>query len=147
MSENEKPEDESERRRKVIEEKILGGVIEIIERARKEPVARSIALRLFFLLENIRQFGEVVKAMGKTTDPLTEKAPPFTKDQTNFLIRTYNSVINDLRSHLERKDSYLREFFPFEELDDPSINAVAKILFMMGTNILQLISYMLRWIE
>ena len=84
--------------------------------------------------------------MGKRVNPLTTIAPSFTVEQTNFLIRTYNSIIEDVHSHLRKKDSYIDSFSTLEELDKPTINEVAKTLFIMGTNILQLLSYMIRWI-
>lgn len=143
----EKPEDEAERRRKVAEEKIWGKMIESVERARKEPVARSIAFRLFSLLKSVRHFEKVVKMTWDHTDPLTSKVPPYTKNQTNFLIRTYNDVIRDLRLHLEKRDSYVREFSTFEELDDPTIDEIAGVIYKMGTIILQIISYLIRWME
>jgi hypothetical protein len=138
-------ESEAERRRKVAEEKMMGAFIEFVERIRKQPVACSIAFRLIFLYQSIYEFQQTVKAMGSSVDPTRTLAPPFTKEQTNFLIRTYNSIIKDLHSHLAKKDSYVTEFSAFEELDEPIINEVAKILFMMGTNISQILSYMVRW--
>ena len=42
MKETNGLEDEAERRRKVAEEKAMGGLIEAIEGMRKQPVARSI---------------------------------------------------------------------------------------------------------
>lgn len=79
-------------------------------------------------------------------DPLRIAAPPFTVEETSFLIRTYNNVIEDLHSHFGKKDSYVGKFSPFEELGEPTINDVAKTLFMMGTNISQIICYMIRWL-
>ena len=139
-------DNELERRRKVAEEKIWGLLIESIEKSRKKHIARSIALRLFFLYESVRKFQETVRTMGKRVNPLTTTAPSFTVEQTNFLIRTYNSIIEDIHSHLRKKDSYIDSFSTLEELDKPTINEVAKTLFIMGTNILQLLSYMIRWI-
>ena len=138
---------EAERRRKVAEEKLWGGIIEAIERMRKQPIARSIGLRLGILLLSIDQFEKTVKAMGTSVDPLKTKAPSFTIEQTNFLIRTYNSIIEDLHSHFGERDSYVASFSPYKELDEPTLNDVAQILFMMGMNILQILSYMVRWTE
>lgn len=140
-------ENEVERRRKVAEEKMMGAFIELVEKMRKKPVARSIAFRLLFLYQSIYDFEQTVKAMGSSVDPIRTLAPPFTREQTNFLIRTYNSIIKDFHSHLAKKDSYVTEFSPFEDLNEPTINEVAKTLFMMGTNISQILSYMLRWME
>jgi hypothetical protein len=138
-------ENEVKRRRKVVEEKMWGGLIEFVERKRKEPVARSITFRLYFLYQSISEFQKTVKAMGKDVDPVGTIAPPFTTEQTNFLIRTYNNVIKDLHLHFGKKDSYVRSFSAFSEIDEPTINDVAKILFTMGTNISQIICYMIRW--
>jgi hypothetical protein len=140
-------EDEVERRRKIAEEKMMGAFIELVEKIRKKPVARSIAFRLLFLSQAIYDFQQTVKAMGSSVDPITTPAPIFTKEQTNFLIKTYNSIIKDIHAHLAKKDSYVTEFSYFKELNKPTINEVAKTLFMMGTNILQILSYMLRWTE
>ena len=138
-------EDESERRRKVADEKMWGAIIETFERMRKGPVARSIMFRFYLLHQSVSEFQKTVKAMGQEADPLRTIALPFTKEQTNFLIRTYNNIIDDLHSHFGKKDSYVRRFSAFEELDEPTINDVAKILFMMAMNISQIIFYMARW--
>ncbi len=82
--------------------------------------------------------------MGKSSDP-TGIAPSFTAEQANFLITTYNSIIEDVHSNLSKKDPYVTKFSAFKVLHEPTINDVVKTLFMMGTNALQIISYMLRW--
>ena len=138
-------ENESERRRKVANEKMWGAVIETFERMRKAPVAQSIMFRFYLLHQSIDEFQKTVKAMGKEADPLRTIAPPFTKEQTNFLIRTYNNIIEDLHTHLGKKDSYVHKFSALKELDEPTINDVAKILFMMAMNVSQIIFYMTRW--
>jgi len=139
-------DNESERRRKVADEKMWGAIIETIERVRVQPKARSIAFRLLGLYQSIVEFQKTVVEIGKSID-YRSVAPSFTTEQTNFLIKTYNSVIEDLCSHFEKKDSYVSGFSTFKEIDEPSINDVAKTLFMMGTNISQIIFYMMRWMS
>lgn len=138
-------ENESERRRRVANEKMWGAIIETTERMRKAPVTQSIMFRFYLLYQSIDEFQKTVKAMGKEVDPLRTIAPPFTKEQTNFLIRTYNNIIEDLHSHFGKKDSYVREFSALEELKQPNMNDVAKILFMMAMNVSQIIFYLFRW--
>lgn len=138
-------ENESERRRRVANEKMWGAIIETTERMRKAPVAQSIMFRFYLLHQSVDEFQKTVKAMGKEVYPLGTIAPPFTKEQTNFLIRTYNSIVEDLHSHLGKKDSYVHKFSALKELDEPTINDVAKILFMMAMNVSQIIFYMFRW--
>lgn len=123
---------EAERRRKLAEEKAMGALIEALERMRKQPVARSIMLRLYFLYMTLHDFSQIVKAMGMNFDPIRTQAPSFTKEQTNLLIKTYNSIIEDLRTHLRAKDSYVNEFSTLNELDEPTINDVAKNILHNG---------------
>ena len=136
---------EAERRRKVANEKMWGAIIETFERLRKKPIAQSIMFRFYLLHQSVDEFQKTVKAMGKEADPLRTIAPSFTKEQTNFLIRTYNDIVEDLHSHFGKKDSHVRGFSKLKELDEPTINDVAKTLFMMAMNISQIIYYMLRW--
>lgn len=138
-------EKEVDRRRRVAEEKIWGATIELVERLRKKPTARSIALRIITIYQPILDFQKTVKMMGKSVNPLKTLVPSYTKDQTNFLIKTYNSLIEDLQHNVGKKDSYVKSFFIFEELDDPTINEVVKIFFMMATNLSQILCYMIRW--
>ena len=138
-------ESESERRRKVADEKMWGAIIETLEKMRKAPVAQSIMFRFYLLHQSIDEFQKTVKAMGKEVDPLRTIAPSFTKEQTNFLIGTYNNIIEDLHSHLGKKDAYVRKFSSLKKLEQPTINDVAKILFMMAMNVSQIIFYMFRW--
>jgi len=140
-------EKEIERRLRVAEEKIAGAIIELIERARMKPITRSIILRLFFLYKSVYGFQNTVKLMGKKGDPLETTAPIFTQEQANFLIDIYNDIIDDIHSHFKKKDSYVEKLPKFEKLDEPTINQVAKTLFMMGMYILQAMSYMIRWTE
>jgi len=112
-------EDESERRRKVANEKMWGAIIETTERMRKAPVTQSIMFRFYLLYQSIDEFQKTVKTMGREVDPLRTIAPSFTKEQTNFLIRTYNNILEDLHSHLEKKDSYVRKFSALQELKQP----------------------------
>jgi ribosomal protein S17E len=139
-------ENEAERRSKIAEEKLAGYMIELIERMRKRPIADSITFRLYYLYESIRQFQKVVKAMGKNVDPIKTIAPSFTKEQANFLIRTYNHIIKDIHLHFGKKDSYVRSFPTLSELETPTLDDVTKILFTMGTNLAQIMSYMIRWV-
>jgi hypothetical protein len=136
--------DEAERRRKVAEQKMWGATIEAIDRMRKQPLAHSIILRLWALYNSINELLNTAKVMGRSTDP-AGIAPSFTTEQTNFLITTYNSIIEDIHSNLSKKDPYVTKFSAFEILHEPTINDVVKTLFMMGTNTLQITSYMLRW--
>ena len=138
-------ENESERRRKVANEKMWGAIIETTERMRKAPVTQSIMFRFYLLYQSIDEFQKTVKAMGKEVDPLRTIAPPFTKEQTNFLIRTYNNIIEDLHSHFGKKDSHVRKFSALKELEQPTMNDVAKVLFMMAMNVSQIIFYLFRW--
>jgi len=136
---------EAERRRKVAEEKMWGAIIENIERMRKRPLAFSIISRLYLLYQNLNEFLKVVKAMGGEVDPLRTLAPSFTKEQTNLLIKIYNSIIEDLHSHFRKKDSYVEKFSTLEELDMPTINDIAKTLYLMAINTSQIMCYMIRW--
>jgi len=136
--------DEAERRRKVAEQKVWGAAIEAIDRMRKQPVAYSIILRLWSLYNSINDLLNTAKIIGKNTDPASI-APTFTTEQTNFLISTYNSIIEDIHSNLRKKDPYVTKFSAFKLLHEPTINDVVKTLFMMETNALQIMSYMLRW--
>ena len=58
-------EDEAERRRRVAESKIMGALIEDIERIRKQPLIHSLITRLTLLYRLIGDFFPTVKAMGK----------------------------------------------------------------------------------
>ena len=100
-------EGELKRRRKVAMEKIMGAIIESIERVRKHPLVHSIAFRLLSLYQSIYMFSLTVKKMGSIVDPLRVKTPSFTVEQVNLLIETYNSIIRDIHSHLAKKDSYV----------------------------------------
>jgi len=140
-------ESEADRRRGVAVEKLWGSIIEDLGRMRKRPVARSIMARLYSLHGQILEFRGTVKVMGTTVDPLKTTAPSFTTDQANLLVRTYNSIIADIRSHLGKRDSYVKGFGPINELREPLINDVARTLFTMATNVTQIMSYMLRWAD
>ncbi len=139
-------EDEAERRHRVAESKIMGALIEDIERIRKQSLIHSIITRLTLLYRLIGDFFPTVKAMGKKEGPLTP-APIYTLEQTNSLIRTYNSIIEDIYMNLKKKDSYVNELkkFELEEQEKYSINEAAKTLYIMSMNILQIMGYMLRW--
>ena len=139
------PGDESERRRRVAQEKIWGSIIENIERSRRKPIAHSILLRLYFLHQHLTDYSTRSRSVIGGIDPLKTQAPPFTVQQVNFLIRTYNDIINDIYKHFRKKDSYVNEFSPFEELDKPTINDVYKTLYMIESESLQIMSYMFRW--
>jgi len=141
------PKDEIERRRKVVAEKILGAIIEYMERYRMSPLARSIGFRLFFLHQSIDEFLQVVRAMGLKVDPTKTIAPPFTIEQTNVLIKTYNSIIQDIQSHFAKKNSYVKSFSLLKELDEATIDEVDKTLFVMGVHLSQILSYLIRWVE
>jgi len=136
--------DEAERRRKVAEQKVWGAAIEAIDRMRKQPVAYSIILRFWSLYNSVNDLLNTAKVIGKNIDPASI-APTFTTEQTNFLISTYNSIIEDIHSNLRKKDPYVTKFSAFKLLHEPTINDVVKTLFMMETNALQIMSYMLRW--
>jgi len=110
----------------------VGALIESIERDRMRPIARSLCFRLLRLYESTCDFQQAVRKMGMNVDPLTTSAPPFTAEQANFLIKTYNDIIEDLRSHFAKKDSYVAKFSPIKELDKPTVNDVSKNLFMLG---------------
>jgi len=140
-------ENEIKRRRKVAMVKALGALIESLERGRMTPLARSIAFRLVFLHQSVEDLLSVVKAMGLKVDPMKTKAPLFTVEQANILIETYNSVIRDIKSHFAKKDSYISSFSAIDKLEEPTINEVAKNLFIMGINILQILSYLVRWVD
>jgi len=141
-------DNESERRRRVAEEKAWGAIIESIERTRKNPVARSVALRIFYLYNSLYKFADVCKEMGKKSDPLKTIVPSFTEEQTNFLIKTYNHIIDDFHSNFKKKDSLVDKFSPFNKLEQsPTINDVSKILFMMAINLVQMLCYLIRWID
>lgn len=137
-------DDEAERRRRVADEKMWGAIIETLERSRKSPVARSIMFRAFNLHQLISEFQKTVKTMGIDVGHRTV-APEFTRDETNFLIRTYNTIIKDLHSNFGKKDSYIRTFTVATQLDVPTINGVAKSLFKMATTLSQIIWYLTRW--
>jgi len=152
LGENNNLEHEVERRRRVAEVKAWGAVIEAIERARKHPTIFSIMLRLLALDKGVREFQEIVKAMGaelvkKGDDPLKTPAPIFTTQQINVYIETYNDIIEDIHSHLRKKNHYVTKFTPLEKLNKPTLNDVVKTFFIMGMNILQIMGYMVRWME
>jgi hypothetical protein len=145
-------ENEVKKRRKVVEEKMWGALIELVERTRKKPMAHSIFYRFLFLSSSLSDLQLSVKEIivilqRKGADSLETQAPSFVIEQMNYLIKTYNSIIKDLHLHFKKKDSYITEFSPFEELNKPTIGDIAKNLFMMGTNVSQILSYMLRWME
>jgi hypothetical protein len=144
-----KPKREIERRKEVYEEKMMGMLIESVEKIRKEPIARSIALRLYNLRNPVylAQQATFLYVRGKNISPFKTSAPPFMATQLNFLIKTYNSVIEDLRSHLAKKDSYISDFSTIDLIDKPTVDVVTRTLSMMDTNILQILSYMTRWTE
>lgn len=58
--------------------------------------------------------------------------------------RAYNNILEDLHSHFGKRDSYVRTFSAFEELNEPTINDVAEIL-KLAMNISQIVFYMTRW--
>lgn len=83
--------------------------------------------------------------MGREIDPLITPAPFFIKEQTNLLIKIYNSIIEDIHSHFRKKDAYIKKFSTLKELDTPTINDIVKTLYLMGINPSQIMCYMIRW--
>lgn len=69
MKKNSSSESEAERRQEVAEEKVWGAIIEAVERMRKQPVARSMMFRLFFLYRSIGEFQKRLKRWGKAWIP------------------------------------------------------------------------------
>jgi len=146
---NEESVDEAERRRKVVDEKLMGALIESIERMRKQPVVRSIALRLYSLYDFVYrgQQGAWVYTQAVGPSSLKKQAPTFIATKLNFLIKTYNSIIKDLQSHLGKKDAYISEFSTVDIIDNPTIQLAIGTYSMIATNILQIISYLTRWTQ
>ena len=136
---------ESQRRKRVAEEKLWGALIESIERSRKNPIARSLVFRIFFLYGSLEKFNNLIKIMSINIDPLKTIVPSFTRDQANFLIKTYNDIICDIHSNFKRRDAYVDSFSNFEELKAPTFNDVAKRLYMIGMTLNQIMSYLIRW--
>jgi hypothetical protein len=116
---NNNSEDEAERRRKVAEEKVWGSLIEAIDMMRKQPVTYSIVMRLYLLYHSIFAF-----LMTSVNSPLKTDAPALIIKQTNFLIRTYNDVIEDFHKHFDKKDDHVTKSSLFKELDEPIVNDV-----------------------
>jgi len=141
-----KSKKEAERRFEVAEEKLAGSLIEYIERGRTSPIVFSIVSRIFTLDHAIREFSEGLKTATKNV-PMTTKVPKSTVDQTNFLINTHNSIIEDIHKNLKKKDSYINEFKKFDELIEPTLMDIFKTLYMVGMNCAQITSYLIRWTE
>jgi len=137
------------RRDLVAQEKLLGYIVESIERLRKKPIAKSIMLRLISLYGFVLDLHKVVKIMGTNPRivPTKTVAPSFTIEQANSLIKTYNGIIKDMKDHLRKKDAYIDSFQEMGMLKEATLNEVAKTLFIMGLNIMQIVTYMVRWIE
>jgi len=147
---------ETERRHKVAERKIWGAKIESVERKRKQPVARSIVLRLTSLYQFVENFQKKLKPTKPIVTKMSLKTgvtpskihvPSNTEEQINFLIRKYNEIVEDIQHQFKKKDSYVKKLETFKELEKPTADDVEKSLYMMGANIQQIIFYMARWIE
>jgi len=127
----------------------MGALIESIERMRKKPVVRSIALRLYSLYDSVYKGQQGVWAYMERVgmSSLKKQAPTFTATKLNFLIKTYNSIIKDLQSHLGKKDAYISEFSTVDIIDNPTIEVAFGTYSMIATNIQQIISYLTRWTQ
>lgn len=139
---------EAERRRKVAEEKAYGYLIEAIERARNKPVAFSILLRLLLLHDAVEKHEQTVKELWSTmfrTFPTPSNKTIL--DKTNFLLRTYNDVIDDIYLHLQKRDSYIQQISKIVELEQFQLDDVLDKLYFISISIGQTATYMLRWIE
>jgi len=131
------------RRKQVIDEKVAGATIEMIERMRTQPVAQSIALRLYYLNNSIVEFIKLISSfkLGKTS----HKAPLLLAKRTNHFITTYNSIIDDVEKNLRRKDAYVSSLNKVEELKEPINEEILDTFFTLMTNIEQIMSYLIRW--
>ncbi len=142
-------ENELERRREVLGEKLLGALIEYVERTRTRPTVLSIALRLLSLQENINKFGDEIvaalKMMIEKVDFSNTRVPSFITKTINNFIQTYNDIIENVHSHLRKKDSYVEKFSTLEEIHEPTIEETIYILTTMQMNISQIVSYLVRW--
>ncbi|MEM2228388.1 MAG: hypothetical protein QXR82_06285 [Candidatus Bathyarchaeia archaeon] len=151
--EESKEEKEAKRRRAVAEMKIWGAIIEATERKRVAPLILSLMFRLISLYKQSGEFQQIVRMMGKDLlnrgfSPLETLAPSYTIDEVNVYVRMYNDIIDDLHLHLKEKDKYIAKFGYIKELTSGStLNDVMKVLFTVGTNILQILGYIIRWIE
>ena len=114
-----------------------------------KPKVTSVVTRLFMLNEQIQNFAKVVRTLGMPlgVDPLKTQPPSYTREQANILIDNYNSIIDDIKLNFAKKDSHVDKLGSLKSLDQPSINDVSKVLFIMGTSISQTVAYMVRWME
>ena len=49
----------------------------------------------------------------ESADPIKTRAPSFTIEQTNMLIETYNSIIQDIQSYFAKKRLVYIQFFSY----------------------------------
>lgn len=136
---------EAQRRSNVAAEKLWGALIESIERSRKNPIAKSLVFRIYFLNEAIIPFSKLIKTMSIKINPLHTVVPNFTRAQANVLIKTYNHIIYDIHSNFKKRDAKIDSFSAFEELEEPTLDDVATVLYTMVIALNQAISYLLRW--
>ena len=136
---------EAQRRAKVAEEKLYGALIEAIERSRKNPIAKSIVFKMFFLHRSIEQLKNSLIVLSTSIDSLQNIVPNFTISQANFLIKTYNDIIYDIHTNFRRRDATVNGFSDFDEIEAPTYEDVANIAYMMEIALAQATSYLIRW--
>jgi len=147
-----KRQGEAERRSVVAQEKAWGARIEALERTRMHPVASSIAKRLLSFYDKAQPFLNGVKEMSlalakRSANTINDPVVPITTNQTNVLVRTYNSIVKDLHLHLGKRDSYVTTFCALDELDEPTYGDVLSTLYTLVVNATQILAYLRRWTE
>ena len=74
-----------------------------------------------------------------------DKVDSFIKEIANYQITTYNSIIEDLHSNFDKKDSYIKSFSKMDLFDEPTISDRGVMLHKIGNNNMQILSYLIRW--
>lgn len=138
-------ESEAQRRMKVAQEKLGGAIIEAIERSRKNPIAKSLAFRIYYLHGSIVEFNNALQIVLSSINPVKTVVPTVTLSGINVLIKTYNDIISDIHLNFKKRDATVNSFSDFEELETPNYNDITKIVYRMAIALNQVMSYLVRW--
>ena len=137
-------DDEISRRLRVAQEKLAGSMIEKVERMRSKPQVQSIAYRLVNSHQSLLSFRDVINVQLNSSSA-HDKVDSFIKEIANYQITTYNSIIEDLHSNFDKKDSYIKSFSKMDLFDEPTISDIVVMLHKIGNNNMQILSYLIRW--